>query len=203
MRRTHRKDAIQDDMVNYLRSSGVSVEIIGKPVDLLIGYMGQSWPCELKSGHKGYAKKLNEKQQKFKDSWKGEVLTFHSVQDAMDWRSEVLKSKGKPMNKNEFLFLVDLLATFNQSLTEIGNSHIIGLSEDIFGPTIRKIEDRIDKVVNYPITRHDAFINALISGETAQQILKSYEGSPLEKGIKEKLPLEISEVIKTPPNTNA
>ena len=85
MRHTHRKDEIQDVVVSYLRASGVSVSVIGKPVDLMIGFRGKTWPLELKSGHKGYAKALNERQQKFKDNWSGEVLVFHSLQDAIDW----------------------------------------------------------------------------------------------------------------------
>jgi hypothetical protein len=40
MRRIHRKDNSQDAIVEALRGAGAHVEIIGRPVDLLVHYRG-------------------------------------------------------------------------------------------------------------------------------------------------------------------
>lgn len=50
MRRAiHRKDNNQDEVIAALKGAGATVEIIGKPLDLLVGYRRQWLMMEIKS----------------------------------------------------------------------------------------------------------------------------------------------------------
>ena len=85
-RRAAKRDAVETESVKVLEQCGFSVFRLDEPCDLLCGFRGRSYLVEVKSGHKGYAKALNENQQTFSDQWRGSPLvTLHSAQEAIDW----------------------------------------------------------------------------------------------------------------------
>ena len=72
MRRAAKVDDNQEEIVRALRKAGASVEIIGRPVDLLVGYRGGTYVLEVKDGSKSPSdRKLTPLQEKFFQSWRG------------------------------------------------------------------------------------------------------------------------------------
>ena len=71
MRYAARVDANQTQVVSALRSAGAYVWVIGLPVDLLVGYNGQTFLVEIKDGPK---KALTRLQQDFFGNWIGGSL---------------------------------------------------------------------------------------------------------------------------------
>src|SRR5689334_6576084 len=75
-----RIDSDQAAVCKILRSNGWSVEIIGHPVDLVIGKYGVTLLAEIKAepGPRGgiskKGQKLNEDQEAFFKNWKGSVV---------------------------------------------------------------------------------------------------------------------------------
>lgn len=75
MRYALRIDANQTAIVSALEAAGATVEIIGKPVDLLVGKAGRWMMMEVKDGQKvKSAQKLTAAQVKFFDKWAGYPL---------------------------------------------------------------------------------------------------------------------------------
>lgn len=68
MRYAARVDANQAQIVSALRAAGAYVWVIGLPVDLLVGFAGQTYLVEVKDGSKKHLTKL---QQDFFASWCG------------------------------------------------------------------------------------------------------------------------------------
>jgi hypothetical protein len=68
MRYAARVDKNQQDVVKALRDAGCYVYVIGLPVDLLVGYNGQTYLVEIKDGPK---KALTRLQQDFFGNWIG------------------------------------------------------------------------------------------------------------------------------------
>jgi len=68
MRYAARVDANQQSIVKALRDAGAYVWIIGLPVDLLVGFAGQTYLVEVKDGSK---KRLTKLQEDFFASWCG------------------------------------------------------------------------------------------------------------------------------------
>jgi len=66
-----RVDANQTQVVSSLRAAGAYVWVIGLPVDLLVGYNGQTYLVEIKDGPK---KTLTRLQQDFFGNWIGGSL---------------------------------------------------------------------------------------------------------------------------------
>ena len=71
MRYAARVDANQQQVVSALRAAGAYVWIIGLPVDLLVGFNGQTFLVEIKDGPK---KALTRLQQDFFGNWIGGSL---------------------------------------------------------------------------------------------------------------------------------
>jgi hypothetical protein len=71
MRYASRVDANQAEVVAQLREAGAYVWVIGLPVDLLVGYNGQTYLVEIKDGPK---KALTRLQQDFFENWMGGSL---------------------------------------------------------------------------------------------------------------------------------
>jgi len=95
MRRAARRDNSEREIVTALTQCGFSVYRLDRPVDLLVGFRGQMWLAECKTGTKGYAKSLNDNQQEFNDNWRGpKVIVLTSAQDAIDFAVDVA-SGGK------------------------------------------------------------------------------------------------------------
>lgn len=68
MRYAARVDANQQEIVKTLRDAGAFVWIIGLPVDLLVGFGGQTFLVEVKDGSK---KRLTKLQEDFFGNWIG------------------------------------------------------------------------------------------------------------------------------------
>ncbi len=68
MRYAARVDKNQSEIVSALRAAGAYVWIIGLPVDLLVGYNGQTFLVEIKNGP---SKALTRLQQDFFGNWIG------------------------------------------------------------------------------------------------------------------------------------
>jgi hypothetical protein len=85
MRRAARIDDNQRAIVNALRAVGASVEIIARPVDLLVGYRQATFLLEVKDGTKvASAKGLTPLQEKFFRNWRGgPALKVESVDEAL------------------------------------------------------------------------------------------------------------------------
>lgn len=85
MRRAARTDANKAEIVAALREAGATVWDLRLPVDLLVGYKGQTWLYELKDGRKPpSAQKLTKLQSTFMASWTGgPVVTVNDVAGAL------------------------------------------------------------------------------------------------------------------------
>jgi hypothetical protein len=80
MRRAAKVDDNQTEIVKRLRKIGVSVEIIGKPLDLLICHRGVTSLAEVKNldGRNRHT----EAQIDFRARWPGKIYTFTSPDQA-------------------------------------------------------------------------------------------------------------------------
>ena len=87
MRHAARVDANQADIVAALRAAGASVWIIGLPVDLLVGYRGQSMliECKTLTGKRNPKPARHTQLQKsFMLEWKGgPVSTVTDIEGAL------------------------------------------------------------------------------------------------------------------------
>ncbi len=91
MRRAARTDGNQKEIVKALRKIGVSVEIIKKPLDLLLCHRGVTSLAEIKN-LEGF-NRLTKDQVEFIARWPGKIFRFTSPDQAV---SEVL---GKELMK--------------------------------------------------------------------------------------------------------
>jgi hypothetical protein len=72
VRHASRVDANQAAIVSALQAAGASIEIIGLPVDLLIGFRGVTLLIEVKNPKSRYGKAgANKNQASFMQSWRG------------------------------------------------------------------------------------------------------------------------------------
>ena len=82
--RALRVDENQKAIVKALEQVGAFVWIIGRPVDLLVGFRGMTILMEVKNPKTSYGKKLNVNQKEFFNSWKGgTVCSVDSVESAL------------------------------------------------------------------------------------------------------------------------
>lgn len=67
-----RVDANQAAIVSALRAAGATVWIIGRPLDLLVGFNGVTLLIEVKDPKSAYGKKgANRNQREFMETWTG------------------------------------------------------------------------------------------------------------------------------------
>ena len=88
MRRAARTDNNQSEIVKALRQVGMSVQVlsaVGKGCpDLLVGWRGTNYLCEIKDGAKvPSARPLTLDQQRWIFEWAGVVIVATSVEDAI------------------------------------------------------------------------------------------------------------------------
>lgn len=84
MRRAARTDANQQAIVEALRKAGASVEVIGKPVDLLVGFNGRNLLMECKDGRKYPAHRpLTPAQKDFIPNWRGQIVVVLDAEQAL------------------------------------------------------------------------------------------------------------------------
>lgn len=74
----HRADTNQKEIIAFLKSVHASVDVIGDPVDLLVGFRGENYLMEVKPRAEA---KLTEQQEEFFWSWRGQVARVQSVYD--------------------------------------------------------------------------------------------------------------------------
>lgn len=75
----HRPDANQPDIVNFVRSIGGTVDILGDPVDLLVGWQRRNLLWEVKPDEDA---PMRPSQVEFFRTWRGSVDRINSVEDA-------------------------------------------------------------------------------------------------------------------------
>lgn len=73
-------DENQAEIVDALRKIGCDVQIIGDPVDLLVGYRARNYLIEVKQPGE---KPRTAKQKKFLSTWKGQVRVVQSAEEAI------------------------------------------------------------------------------------------------------------------------
>lgn len=78
-RRVHRSDHTQESIVRALRQLGVSVEHIGRPVDLLVCYRGETSLMEVKNKGGTFTKD----QLDFIARWPGKIHVAHNPDEAL------------------------------------------------------------------------------------------------------------------------
>jgi hypothetical protein len=79
MRRAARVDSNQQEIVDALRKVGVKVEIVGKPLDLLLWCRGVTSFMECKTADGRFTKE----QVEFMASWPGVIHVAHSPEEAV------------------------------------------------------------------------------------------------------------------------
>lgn len=79
MRRASKIDDNQPDIIRALKAIGVSVEIIGKPVDLLICHRGETALLECKALDGRFTKD----QVEFMARWPGKVIVARTPEEAV------------------------------------------------------------------------------------------------------------------------
>jgi len=88
MRRAAKVDSNHTEVVNDLRQRGATVlntHQLKNAFDILVGYAGRNWAFEIKDGNKPPSqRKLTKGEQAFQDSWKGQIHTIHTAQEAWD-----------------------------------------------------------------------------------------------------------------------
>ncbi|MCR4339540.1 MAG: hypothetical protein NUW01_06600 [Gemmatimonadaceae bacterium] len=78
----HRADTGSQAIVRDLRKAGISVEVIGRPVDLLCGFQGKNYLVELKA--EGARKRKDQpKQDEFLANWPGQVAKVKTLDEAL------------------------------------------------------------------------------------------------------------------------
>ena len=99
MRRAARVDANQPEIVAALRRCGCTVQslaMVGKGCpDLLVGFRGQNVLLEVKDGAKPPSRRrLTPDETTWHASWRGQVVTVASIEDALNVISGDLWAKG-------------------------------------------------------------------------------------------------------------
>ena len=79
-------DQNQKEIVDALKKAGCSVCVIGRPVDLLVGYRARNFLLECKNPSTDYGKndRGTETQRDFFANWKGQVRKVSSAEEAIE-----------------------------------------------------------------------------------------------------------------------
>ncbi len=78
----HRSDLNQPDVITALKKIGATVYVIGRPVDLLVGYRSRNYLLEVKN--LGGKNKKTPFQDEFIRDWRGQVRICHSAEEAIE-----------------------------------------------------------------------------------------------------------------------
>lgn len=94
MRRAAKVDANHGKIVAALRKAGASVfsgAALGQGFpDLIVGYGGRTFLCEVKDGSKPpSARKLTDDQVKFKADWKGDWTLLESIEGVQHFIAQI------------------------------------------------------------------------------------------------------------------
>ena len=82
MRHAARVDASQAEIVAALRAAGASVQLIGLPVDALVGFRGVTHHMEFKTKGTRYGRGPNRNQQEFMAGWLGAQVVLVDTPEA-------------------------------------------------------------------------------------------------------------------------
>lgn len=86
-----KRDYAEPEVVRTLQELGFSVWRLDQPVDLLLGFRGDLWLAEVKTGKA----KFNANQVKFVAEWRGKpVIKLTSSQDAIDFVVSVTEQRN-------------------------------------------------------------------------------------------------------------
>jgi len=77
-----RVDLNQQEIVDALRAIGCDVEVIGRPVDLLVGYRKRNFLIEVKR-EGAYVDKRQKEQRDFIKNWRGQVRQLDTPEEAI------------------------------------------------------------------------------------------------------------------------
>jgi hypothetical protein len=76
-----KRDLYEGEIIDALRHVGCSVVQLDTPVDLLVGFRGQTYLLEVKTGRK----KFTPGQEEFFGAWRGgDLVLVRSVSDALE-----------------------------------------------------------------------------------------------------------------------
>lgn len=91
-----RTDDNKAAIVTALRQAGATVYDLRRPVDLLVGYQGQTLLVEIKDGAKSPSRRKHTKAQaSFLDTWTGgPVATVHDVAGALECIQTLCQNHG-------------------------------------------------------------------------------------------------------------
>ena len=90
MRRAAKVDANQAEIISLLRQiPGVTVEVIGYPVDFIVGFRGYNFLIECKNKHGKDT--LTDAQRKFIPKWTGQVRVAHTFDEILKLITESYK----------------------------------------------------------------------------------------------------------------
>jgi hypothetical protein len=73
-------DAVTKGIVDGLRGVGATVNYIGRPVDLLVGFRGRTYIFEVKNP----GDKLRPSQTEWAAGWKGQFRVVHTLEEALE-----------------------------------------------------------------------------------------------------------------------
>lgn len=82
MRQAAKVDSNQGAIVAGLRADGCTVEVIGQPVDLLVGYAGRTYLLEVKHPTGWRRNRHTDKQRAFLLGWRGQVAVVGTLDEA-------------------------------------------------------------------------------------------------------------------------
>lgn len=91
----HRSDANAKGIIAAWRTAGATVETIGRPLDVLVGWDGVTYLCEIKTPRGS----LRPSQKAFLRRWKGQALVIRSVDEAMRWFTRIGKQSVERTDK--------------------------------------------------------------------------------------------------------
>jgi hypothetical protein len=85
-------DANQKEIVDALKAIGCDVEVIGRPVDLLVGYRFHNFLIEIKrEGHR--PRKDQKAQQDWIKEWPGQVRVVETAEQAIKLVTDAYKKR--------------------------------------------------------------------------------------------------------------
>ena len=76
-------DANQKEIVDALKKIGAGVVVLGRPVDLLVGFRARNFLLEVKSKDNKPHHKRNKDQHKWIKNWPGQVRIVFSAEEAI------------------------------------------------------------------------------------------------------------------------
>lgn len=75
----HRSDANADEIIDALRAVGASVEPLGRPVDVAVGFRGVTYLLEIKTRRGA----VRPSQRDFLERWRGHAAVVRSADEAL------------------------------------------------------------------------------------------------------------------------